>query len=211
MSTRLRLSLLPLAFVLASCSSLLNVQRTPFTTYSPRYLAAAATQGGPRVDWQLVVDTPSSSGMLDSVRMLASPVAGELEVFPKARWRDPAPTLLRSLIIEGFESSGRIVGVGSATSGLGADYALAIELRDFQLEIRDGAPRAAVRFQARLFDYVSNRVVATQAFAQETPAAGSDAASAFAAFESGLNAVIPQLVDWTLREGGAARAKTAGK
>lgn len=210
MSMRLRVSLLPLAFLLASCSSLLNVQRTPFTTYSPRYLAPAA-QPGPRVDWQLVVDTPSSSSMVDSVRMLASPRPGELEVFPQARWRDPAPTLLRSLIIEAFESSGRIVGVGSATSGLGADYALAIELRDFQLEIRDGAPRAAVRLQARLFDYVSNRVVATRAFVQETPASGSDAASAFAAFESALNALIPSLVDWTLREGAAARAQTAGR
>lgn len=204
MIVRSRLSVLPLTLLLASCSSLLNVQRTPFTTYSPRY-APAAENVGPRVDWQLAVDTPSSSSMLDSVRMLASPLPGELEVFPKARWRDPAPALLRSLIIEGFERSGRIVGVGSATAGLGADYALAVELRDFQLEVRDGTPRAAVRFQARLFDYASNRVVATRAFAQEVPAAGADAASAFTAFESALNATIPQLVDWTLHEGTAVR------
>lgn len=207
MIMRSRFFVLPLTLLLASCSSLLNVQRTPFTTYSPRYVPAQAANAGPRVDWQLAVDTPSSSGMLDSVRMLASPVPGELEVFPQARWRDPAPTLLRGLIIEGFERSGRIVGVGSATAGLGADYALATELRDFQLEVRDGAPRAVLRLQARLFDYASNRVVATQAFAQETPAAGADAANAFAAFEATLNAVIPQLIDWTLREGNAARTR----
>lgn len=206
MIMRSRLSVLPLTLLLASCSSLLNVQRTPFTTYSPRYAPAQAPSGA-RVDWQLAVDTPSSSSMLDSVRMLASPRPGELEVFPQARWRDPAPTLLRSLIIEGFERSGRIVGVGSATAGLGADYALATELRDFQLEVRDGAPRAVLRLQARLFDYASNRVVATQAFAQETPSAGTDAASAFAAFETALNTALPQLIDWTLREGDAARAK----
>lgn len=208
MIQRSRLLVLPLTLLLASCSSLLNVQRTPFTTYSPRYAPAEATAAGPRVDWQLAIDTPSASSMIDSVRILASPTPGELEVFPQARWRDPAPTLLRSLIVEGFERSGRIVGVGSTSAGLSADYALAIELRDFQLEIRDGAPRAAVRFQARLLGYARNRVVATQAFSQEAAAGGTDAASAFTAFQTALNAAIPQLIDWTLREGDAARAKT---
>ena len=189
--------------LLTGCSSLLSVQRTPFTIYSPRY---AATPGaGPRVDWQLMVETPLASDTLDTARMLVMPTAGVLEVFPAARWRDPAPALLRSIVVQGFESSGRILGVGSATSGLHADLALAIDLRDFQLETSGGTAHAAVRFQARLLDYTSNRVLAARAFAQEAPATGTDAASAFSAFESALNTVVPQLVDWTLQEGDAAR------
>jgi cholesterol transport system auxiliary component len=200
----------PLLLMLATtaCSSLLNVQRTPFTIYSPRYTAAETTPAAPKVDWQLAIETPSASDTLDTARMLAMPTPGVLEVFPTARWRDPAPTLLRSLIVEGFEKSARIVGVGSSASGLRADYALAIELRDFQLEMRDGTPHAAVRFQAHLLDYTSSRVLATQSFAQDASAGGVDAASAFAAFQNSLNAVIPQLVEWTLREGSDAHAKT---
>jgi cholesterol transport system auxiliary component len=197
-----------IALLTAACSSLLNVQRTPFTVYAPQYEAAAATHPGPPVDWQLVIETPLASDTLDSARIAVMPTPGVLEVFPAARWRDPAPALLRGLIVRGFESSGRIVGVGSSASGLRGDYSLAIELHDFQLEVRDGKPQAAVRFQARLLDYTSNRVLATKAFAEEAPAAGTDAASAFAAFQTSLNALIPELVDWTLREGSAARTRS---
>lgn len=191
-----------LLMLLTGCASLLNVQRTPFTIYSPRY--TAKTQTGPKVPWELVVETPLSSDTLDSARIQVMPSPGVLEVFPAARWRDPAPAMLRGLIVQGFEDSGRIVGVGSVASGMRADLALAIELRDFQLEMRNGAPHAVVRFQARLLDYNSNRVRAAQAFAADVPAAGADAGNAFSAFEAALNTVIPQLVEWTFREGDRA-------
>lgn len=194
----------------AGCSSLLNVQRQPFTTYSPTYRAAAATAAGPAVDWQLIVETPLSSATLDTARMLVMPTPGVLEVFPAARWRDTTPALLRSLVVQGFESSGRIVGIGSAQSGLRADYALAIELLDFQLELRGGAPHAVVRFQAQLRDYTSNRVLATRAFTEDSPAGGTDAGNAFTAFEIVLNKIIPELVDWTLHEGNVARSPSRG-
>ena len=150
--------------LVASCSSLLNVQRQPFTTYSPSVGAAATTPVGARVDWQLIIETPLSSATLDTARMLVMPTPGVLEVFPGARWRDTTPALLRSLVVQGFENTGHIVGIGSTQSGLRADYALAIDLRDFQLEIHAGAGQAAVRFQASLLNYTSNRVLATQSF-----------------------------------------------
>lgn len=202
-----RVCLLLLPVLLAGCSSLLSVQRAPFTTYSPVYAAKASP--GPHVDWQLMVETPLASDTLDTARMLVMPTPGVIEVFPAARWRDPAPALLRSLVVQGFEGSGRIVGVGSAASGLHADLALAMDLRDFQLEVGSGGPHAAVRFQARLLDYATNRVLATRAFAAQAPAAGSDAASAFAAFEVALDTVVPELVDWTLEQGTAAHGTGA--
>lgn len=197
-----------LTLLVASCSSLLSVKPQPFTTYSPTYSAsqggAASAPTGARVDWQLIIETPLSSATLDTARMLVMPTPGVLEVFPGARWRDTTPALLRSLVVQGFEATGRIVGIGSAKSGLRADYALAIELRDFQLEIGAGKAQAAVRFQASLLDYTSNRVIATHSFSALAPATGTDAASAFAAFETALNTIIPQVVDWTFREGNTA-------
>jgi cholesterol transport system auxiliary component len=204
-SRRFLVSLL-LVLPLAGCGSLFNVQRAPFTTYSPQ-LAATVAATGPRVDWQLIVETPLASTTLDTARIAVMPSPGVIEIFPGARWSDSAPSLLRGLVVEGFERSGRIVGVGSAASGMRADYALAIELRDFQLELNGGAAQAAIRFQARLLDYTSNRVLASQAFTASAPAAGADAASAFVAFEAGLNTVVSELVEWTLREGSTAAAR----
>jgi cholesterol transport system auxiliary component len=201
------LSMLALALPLTACSSFFNVQRTPFTVYSPHYTATSAA--GAQVSWQLIVETPLASNTLDTARIVVMPTPGVLEVFPGARWSDTAPSLLRNLVVQGFEQSGRIIGVGSAASGMRADYALAIELRDFQLEVNGGAAHAAIRFQARLLDYTSNRVLASRAFAVEAPAAGIDAASAFAAFEAGLNTVVSAVVEWTLHEGTAGDAAVA--
>jgi cholesterol transport system auxiliary component len=204
--------LVPLALVLplAACSSLFNVQRTPFTIYSPRLEPVAApAAGAPPVTWQLAVETPLASDALDTVRIVVMPSPGVIEVYPGARWSDSAPALLRNLVVQGFERTGRITGVGSSASGLRADYALAITLHDFELEVADGS-RAVVRLQARLLDYTSNRVLATRGFEVEAPAAASDAAAAFAAFEVALNRLVPDLVDWTLGEGERLRA-VAGK
>lgn len=204
MNARRLLPALLLALPLAACSSLFNVQRTPFTIYAPRLAAAPAGEGA-RVDWQLAVETPLASDALDTTRIVVMPSPGVIEVYPGARWSDSAPALLRNLVVQGFENSGRISGVGSSASGLRADYALAIALHDFQLEMVGGT-RAVIRLQARLLDYTSNRVLASRAFDVAAPAGGSDATAAFTAFETALNQLVPQLVDWSLHEGEAARS-----
>lgn len=206
MNARLRFSAWLLALPLAACSSLFNVQRTPFTIYSPKLAAPAQAAPAAPVDWQLAVETPLASDALDTVRIVVMPRPGVIEVFPGARWSDSAPAMLRNLVVQGFENTQRITGVGSSASGLRADYALGIALHDFQLEI-DGGTRAVIRLQARLLDYTTNRVLAAQAFSAQAPAQGSDAAAAFAAFESALNQLLPALVEWTLREGEAMHAK----
>lgn len=201
-----RLPLLLCLASLAGCTSLLGVQRQPFTIYAPGYRAPeGAAAAGARVDWQLVVETPLASDTLNTARIVVMPQPGVIEVYPGARWSDPAPTLLRNLVVQGFERSGRIVGVGSATSGLSGDYALALDLHAFQAEIRDGSSHAVIRFQARLLDYRNSRVVAARAFAADAPFATNDAAAAFAAFETAIGQVVSQVVDWSLEEGTKAR------
>lgn len=190
---------------LAACAAL-GGKPTPFSIHSLAVPAFDAPQAAP-VDWQLQVLLPQASSALDSARIAVMPTPGVLEVYPAVRWRDPAPRLLRSLVVQAFDASGRITGVSGAQTGLTADYALAIDLHDFQAEIESGGTRAAIRLQARLFDLQSNRILATHAFAATAPAAGSDAAGAVAAFDDALADLLPALVDWTIATGNAAHAR----
>ena len=196
-----RFPILLAAALLAGCGSLLGVQRQPFTIYAPAYHAPEHAATGPRVDWQLVVEMPQASDTLNTARIVVMPSPGVIEVYPGARWSDPAPALLRSLVVQGFEQSGRIVGVAGATTGISADYALAIDLHAFQAEIRDGDAHATIRLQARLLDYRSSRVLATRAFSADVPFPSRDTAAAFSAFESAVGQVVQELVDWTLSQG----------
>lgn len=190
---------------LSACSSILRVPPTPYTIHVLR--APAKLPSGAPVGWQLVVETPAASGALDSARMLVSPKAGTLEVFPGARWSDPAPTLLRDVVIEAFERSGRIAGVGPSTSALHADYSLGMNLHDLQLDASTSPPTAVLVFQARLQGYPDNRVLASRGFQMRTPAAANTATAAFDAFQLGLDRLLPELVEWTLAEGEAAQAR----
>ncbi|WP_119153666.1 ABC-type transport auxiliary lipoprotein family protein [Caldimonas tepidiphila] len=189
------LALLPLA-ALGGCQAL---GRQPFAVLQPRPVLPAIS--GAPVRWQLMVDTPSASDLLDSTHIAVMPVAGVVKVYPDARWPEPVPLLLRSLVVRGFENSGRIIGVGTPASGLSPDVALAMDLHDFQIENAGGAARAAVRLHARLLDPRSGRVLDAQPFVVEVPALGETAQAALPAFEHALSVLIPQLVVWTLREG----------
>jgi len=201
------------AFAIASlaitgCSSLISGKHQPFTIYAPAYSGAQATRQGDKVDWQLLVETPQASDAFSTSRMLAMPTAGVIEVFPGARWRDPAPAMIRDILVQAFEASDRILGVGGDASGLRGDFALSLELRAFQVDYSGGAPLARVALQARLLDYTTNRVLAAQAFDANAPVAGRQAADAFSGIQAALDEVVPAIVDWTLKQGDLARGKS---
>lgn len=205
-----RVATIALVALLAGCSAL-GGKRTPLTIYVPRLAALAPATPQTPVEWQLQVSTPHASQALDNARIAVMPSAGVMEVYPAARWRDPAPRMLRSLIVQAFDDSGRILGVSGATAGLSADFELAIELRDFQAEVDGGSVKSVIRLQAKLFDHRSNRIVATHAFDATAPAASSAASDAVAAFDVALSELMPRLVDWTIEAGEAHRTPPTEK
>lgn len=194
-------TMLVVALALGACASL--TKKEPFTTYAPRYVAPAAATNVAPVEWQLAIDTPLASDALDTPRMLVMPSPGVLETYKGARWSDTTPMLLRSLLIAAFQQSNRIAGVGASTTGLHADYALSIDLYDFETQYRDGAAHATIRLDAKLTDLSANRIAAARAFEADAPVGGSGAADAAAGFNAALAELLPQMVGWTLEQGQA--------
>ena len=193
--------------LLAACASLTGT-REPFTVYSPRYEAPADMTKGKPVDWQLAIDTPLASDALDASRMLVMPTPGALETYKGGRWADTPPLVLRGLLIEAFQQTGRIAGVGAVTSGLHADYMMTIDLYDFEVQYRDGAPHAVIRLNAKLGDASINRVRAAKTFEADGPVAGSTAGDAAAAFDRTLDTLLAAIVRWTIDQGEGGWSQT---
>lgn len=204
-------SLLPAALVLVTACSALGGKHTPFAVYAPQLELPAAAPAASSIGWQLLIDTPRTSATLDSAHIAVMPSAGVLEVYPAARWRDPAPVLLRSLIVLAFDNDGRIGGVSAADAGLSGDYTLATELRGFQMELSGADAQAAIRLTAKLFDHANNRIVASRSFDVATPAASSDVGDAVKAFELALGEVLPALVAWTIEQGNGHESSKVAK
>lgn len=189
------------ALTMAGCAVLGTGSQ--YAVYAPSPQFAAPSEKG-SVEWQLQVQEPYAGETIKAPNLLVMPTPAVYEIFPAARWRDPPPVLVGTLLLRTFEQSGRIVGVDRAASGVNTDYVLSSELRDFQIEIVGGAPIAKVTLHARLLGFADNRIVAARTFEATSPAAAQDAASASMAIETALATLLPQVRDWTFDAAGKA-------
>ena len=65
----------------------------------------------PRVDWQLIIETPVAAAGLNTSRIALQRSPVTLEYYANANWTDVAPLMVQTLLIESFENSGKIVAV----------------------------------------------------------------------------------------------------
>ncbi|MDG2285355.1 MAG: ABC-type transport auxiliary lipoprotein family protein, partial [Alphaproteobacteria bacterium] len=123
-----------------------------------------------------------------------------LEYFAGAQWVDDAPAMVQRLLIESFENSNRIVGVGRLAVALRADYVLQPELREFQAEYRDGqkVPRVRVRINAKLIKMPERRIVASSTFERIMDAPDNRMPEIVKTFDQALGKVMRDVVVWVL-------------
>lgn len=203
--------LLPIALIaaLGGCSLLGSNERSAVTIYSP-VVRIQADPSWPTVDWQLVLVKPSAARVVDSPRINVRPTPSELEVYKGVSWAQPATDMLDDALVRGFEDSGRINGVARVTTGIRADYKLAMDVRRFEADYRgQPTPTALIEVNAKLIHVIDQRVVADRTFRQENPVGSTDVAQVTAALEQGLQTLTTNVVGWTLVTGEQDHARAA--
>ncbi len=210
--TALRLGTLPALAAVAGCSAvdLLAPPSPQLYTLSPK---STFDRPIPRVDWQLLVETPTAPAAIDTPRVAVARTPMTVDYYAGVSWVDRVPLMLQVLMIESFENSGRIVAIGREGVSLRADFVLRTELREFQIELGDGAaaPAAVVRLTGRLVAMPRRSIEAVQAFEARVPAAGPTFPAIVGAFDEALGAVLKRVVEWTLIEGESSRVRNRGR
>jgi len=194
-----------LALPLTACISLID-QPAPIDVYALRGQALDAT-ALPSVPWSLTVIRPSSTAFLDSNRIAVRPEPNVLQVYKGATWSDSLPDLVQAGVVQAFENSGKIKSVSRQNSGVPAEVALLLDIRQFESIYADGVkvPSAAIQIHAKVLEYPSNRVIAAKTFVVNVPSTSKEIPDVVLAFESGLNTAIADIAGWTLANG---RSKT---
>ncbi len=185
---------------LAGCTySMLPDQQEPTALYSlapePHF-----PDDLPRVDWQLVVGLPTAAAGIDGSRIALDHDPYRLEYYAKVAWADNAPGMLRRLLIDAFERTGKVAAVGSEADGLRADYILQSDLRKFQAEYRDldAIPSVVVRMSAILIALPERRIARSIAAEKSVRASGSRFADVLGAFNDAVGSVLAEIVVSTL-------------
>jgi cholesterol transport system auxiliary component len=189
------------AFVLTGCAAANLIPEaadrpdlfvlTPKSTFEPDL---------PTVSSQLAVELPLASAGIDTGRIALMHTPMQLDYYARSNWTDRASAMVQNLIIQSFENSDRIVGVGRVSVNLRADYVLVTELREFQVEyFHDGGPVVHVQLNAKLVKF-PERVIVGNITSEESVVAAADSMDAIIpAFDDALGATLRDIVSWTLR------------
>ena len=154
----------------------------------------------PTVSRQLGVDRPSSPAALATTRIAVARGPYTIDYYAGARWIDEAPDMVQRLLIESFENSRRIVGVGRESVTLRSDVLLQVELREFQAEYADGdqVPTIRVRINVKLVRMPQRHIAAATTVERIMPAPDNRMTSIVATFDEALGKVLREIVVWTL-------------
>ncbi|MEZ5840711.1 MAG: ABC-type transport auxiliary lipoprotein family protein [Hyphomicrobiales bacterium] len=146
---------------------------------------------------QILVKEPSALKALDSERIVVKPTPAAVEYYAGAQWSDRLPRLVQTRLAEAFENSRRFRAVGRPGDGLLIDYQIVTDIRAFQIET-SGADEAVVTISAKILNERNGRVVAARLFTARLPVTASSTGSAVAGLDAAMDAVLGELVGWTV-------------
>ncbi|MFJ4393207.1 ABC-type transport auxiliary lipoprotein family protein [Pseudomonas sp. NPDC089396] len=167
----------------------------------------ASRQATP-VDWSLRLNKPLASEVLAGPRIAVIPQGDVVSSYKGARWSDPTPLLVRNRLLDGFQRDGRVQRLSADDSNLQADYELVGELQAFQSEYRAGGTlEVVIRYDARLVQGRSQRILASKRFEVHQPLTDQQVAAVVSGFGAASDQLAGQVINWTVAQGTQAQAK----
>jgi cholesterol transport system auxiliary component len=147
---------------------------------------------------QILVTEPTALKALDSEQVVIRLSGVEIQYLSKTRWGDRLPKLVQAKLVEAFENTGRVGGVGTPGQGLAIDFQIVTDIRAFQIEA-NGGTHANVEISVKLLNDRNGTVRAQKVFTGSAPVRGSSNRDYIAALDAAFAAVSADIVAWTLK------------
>ncbi|WP_313958402.1 ABC-type transport auxiliary lipoprotein family protein [Chelativorans salis] len=146
---------------------------------------------------QVLVPEPSALKVLDGQDMVVRTSSGAVQLLGGARWSDRLPRLVQARLVEAYQRSGRVGGVGRPGEGLAIDYQVIVDIRAFEIR-PGGGDRAYVELNARVLNDRNGVVRASRDFTAIAPVTGSGTAALVAALDRAFQHTAAEIVDWSI-------------
>lgn len=180
-----------LATTLAACGST-QAKNDTFALSS-----VAAVEGPSAKSRQILVPQPSALKALDSEQIVIRPSASEIQYLAGAQWSDSLSKMVQAKLVQAFENTGRLGGVGKPGEGLAIDYQIVTDIRAFEVQTA-GADVAVVEISAKLLNDRNGTVRAQKVFRATVPVGGTGNPAFVKALDAAFAAVTADIVGWTL-------------
>lgn len=160
--------------------------------------AAASVEGLSAKNRQILVPQPSALKPLDSDQIVIRPSPSEIQYLAKAQWSDSLTKMVQSKLVQAFENTGRLGGVGMPGQGLAIDYQIVTDIRSFEVQT-SGADTAVVEISAKLLNDRNGTVRAQKVFRSAVPVGGAGSVAFVKGLDAAFAAVTADIVGWTLK------------
>ncbi len=148
---------------------------------------------------QLLIADPSALKAVDSEQVLVRVSGSEIRYLSNAQWSDKLSRMVQSKLVEAFENTGKLGGVGKPGQGLAIDYQLITDIRAFEIDA-SGSDRAVVEISAKLLNDRNGTVKAQRAFSASVPTGGSTNEVYIRAMDRAFGQVTAEIVAWTMTQ-----------
>lgn len=181
-----------LAATLAACGS------APAKNDTFSLSAAASLEGPSAKNRQILVPQPSALKSLDSDQIVIRTSPSEIQYLAQSQWGDSLTKMVQAKLVQAFENTGRLGGVGMPGQGLAIDYQIVTDIRSFEVQT-SGADTAVVVISAKLLNDRNGTVRAQKVFRATAPVAGSSNAAFVNALDAAFASVTADIIGWTLK------------
>jgi len=147
---------------------------------------------------QILVPEPGALKALDSEQVVIRVSASEIQYLAGARWGDRLPKMVQAKLVEAYENSGKLGGVGLPGQGLAIDFQVVTDIRAFQIENLGGS-HAHVEISVKILNDRTGEVRAQQVFSATAPVNGAGNPAFIKALDTAFTKVTADMVGWTLK------------
>ncbi|WP_331374468.1 ABC-type transport auxiliary lipoprotein family protein [Sinorhizobium chiapasense] len=180
-----------LALALAGCGTRAAVNDTFSLATAPLVIGQASTNR------QILVPEPTALQTINNDRIVIRLSRSELQFLARAQWGDRLPRMVQDKLVQTFDNTGKVGGVGKPGQGLAIDYQLITEIRSFEIST-EGADTAVVEIYAKLLNDRDGTVRTQRAFRAAAPARSANSSAFVAALDAAFAQVAAEIVGWTL-------------
>lgn len=191
----LKYALLLSTALLAGCAGGLPGTSTPNDTFS--LSSAPVVKAKTARHRQLLIVEPTALKAIDSEKIVIRTSPSAIQYLSKAQWDDRLPKIVQARLIDAFENSGLVGGVGRPGDGLAIDYKIIVNIRSFEVFVT-GQDAAQVSFSVKILNDKTGNVRATNIFSAQVLVGGSSNEQYVLALDRAFGKVAHELVAWTL-------------
>lgn len=191
MKTRTTIAALLLALSVSACASSKKLDTFDLSSASPD-VSSPKKQGR-----QILIAAPSALKALDGENIVVRSGPNSISFLKGAQWADRLPNIVQSRLVQAFESTGRLGGVGRPGEGLAIDYQVISDIRTFNINVSSGRI-AIVEIAIKILNDKNGTVRSARVFRATSPVGGEGNASYIAALDRAFDSASNDIVTWTL-------------